>query len=103
MRIHELIPHPDQGDLVIHCEEGNQTMVLTPQGAVYNNENTDDLRNMSIAFGRLFVSDQWRAATQEEIEEKRKHPDTYLMALEWTIPAPKPRPKLSIVRPDPIQ
>lgn len=52
MRIHELVPY-DGLDLVIHNEKHGHTLVLTPQGAVFNNEDTLDMTNMSIAFGVL--------------------------------------------------
>ncbi|WP_407304129.1 hypothetical protein [Acinetobacter sp.] len=96
MRIHELV-HPEN-DVVIHNEKSGHTMVLTPPGAVFNTEDTSDLRNMSVAFGILLLSDQWRIATQEEIEELRAHPPIPMMKLEWTIPAPWPRPQLTVVK-----
>lgn len=95
MRIHELVPVA--ADLVIHNEDTGHTMVLTPQAAVYDTEDTTDLRNISIAFGLLFTSDAWRAADKEEIDELRLRPPVRMMELHWAIPKPKPRPALAIV------
>jgi len=96
MRIHQLIPIG--GDLVIYNEQSDHTVVLTPQGAVYNNEDTKDLCNMSVAFGRLFTSDHWRPASESEITAFRVKPNTHMMHLVWAKPAPKVRPKLTIVK-----
>lgn len=96
MRLHELVPN--QGQVVIHNEWTGNTVVLTCVGAVYNTENTNDVRNMSIAFGALITSDAWRLATQEEIEDLRAHPPVTMLELQWAVPPPKPRPKLTIVK-----
>ena len=96
MRLHQLVPV--SADLVVHNPATGHTMVLTPQGAVYNTEDTTDLRNIAIAFGLLTTSDDWREATQEEIEELRAHPPTAMMELSWVIPPPKPRPTLTVVK-----
>lgn len=94
MRLHELIPQVS--DLVVHNEDCGQTVVLTPQGAVYDNEWTDDLTNMSVAFGMLITSDQWRVATKEEIDALREEEKESLMELNWKAPTRK-KPVLSVV------
>lgn len=88
MRIHELVPY-DGIDLIIHNEDTGHTLVLTPFGAVYNNEDTSDLRNIAIAFGVLFTSDKWRMATTEEVKEFREREEEYLLELHWSTPQPK--------------
>ena len=95
MRLHELVPV--SADLVVYNEETGHTMVLTSAGAVFDTEDTSDLRNISIAFGLLVTSDAWRAAIKEEIDELRLRPPVRMMELSWAIPKPKPRPKLEVV------
>lgn len=95
MRLHELVPV--SADLVVHNEETGHTMVLTPGGAVFDTEDTSDLRNISIAFGLLVTSDAWRAAIKEEIDELRLRPPVRMMELSWAIPKPKPRPSLTLL------
>jgi hypothetical protein len=88
VRIHELIPY-DGLDLIVHNEKSSHTVVLTSAGAVFNNEKTDDVLNMSIAFGLLFTSDKWRIATTEEVKQFRERPDDQMMTLSWSVPEPK--------------
>lgn len=98
MRIHELVP--EAGQCVIHNGVSEHTMVLTAQGAVFNNEQTDDLRNMSVAFGLLATSDAWRLATDLEILAHRDKPNTHMMRLEWAKPPARVRPKFTVVKKD---
>jgi len=88
MRIHELIPY-DGIDLIVHNEETGHTVVLTSAGAVFMNEKTDDVLNMCIAFGVLFISDEWRIATTKEVRHFREHPDQPMMKLSWVVPDPQ--------------
>jgi spore germination protein YaaH len=96
MRIHELIPY-DGLDLVIHNEKHGHTLVLTPQGAVFNNEDTLDMTNMSIAFGVLTTSDQWRIATTEEVNQMRTKKNDFMMKLVWTIPEASTTPAFTVI------
>jgi hypothetical protein len=72
MRLYQLVPTVT--DVVVHDDEGGQTVVLTPYGAIFDSEFTDDTMNMTVAFGMLVTSDKWRMATQEEINELRANP-----------------------------
>lgn len=95
MRIHELIPYEGL-NLVIHNEETGNTVVLTSAGAVYDSENTEDLTNLSVAFGALFTSDRWRIATTQEVEALRKRgPADKLLQLTWCEPTTFNRLKLA--------
>lgn len=93
MRIYQLIADEDR---FIHNDETHQTMVLTPDGAVFNTEDTSDIRNMSVAFGMLATSIQWREATEEEIQDLKDHPPVLMLELNWVIPQ-RPKPKLTVV------
>lgn len=63
MYLHEIKGTEDM--LVVNSRQ--QYVVLTPVGAVFENFFTADLRNICIAFGRLFEGD-WREATGEEFK-----------------------------------
>jgi hypothetical protein len=91
MRLYQLVPAVN--DLVVHDEEGGQTVVLTPEGAVFDSEFTDDLSNMTVAFGYLTTSKKWRLATQEEIEELRNVSDDDVIDLEFMKPEKQVKPK----------
>lgn len=86
MRLHELVT--DRGRVVAHDVYGH-CLVLTPEGAVFNNEDTDDLLNMSVACGVL-LDDCWRDATDAEIEALRTTPQDMMMHLVWASPSPRP-------------
>ena len=95
MRIHELVPTHEAGDLAIHNEKTKHTLMLTPEGAVYESPDTSDLTNMAIAFGVLFTSDQWRPATVQEITEFINTRRVPMMALNWVLPQ---KPQLRLIR-----
>lgn len=92
MRLYQLVSQ--LGNVVVYNEDTGHTMVLTPEGAVYDSEDTDDVRNMSIAFGLLITSDAWRLARADEAKILRDHPAVKMMGLNWIIPPP---PKLTLV------
>jgi len=94
-RLYELVPTSE--NVVVYNEKSGHVQVLTPEGAVFDRPDTTDVRNMSIAFGLLLTSNQWRMATEEEIAEWQAHPPVPMLALNWTVPPPRPRPKLTIV------
>lgn len=94
MRIHELVPTREAGDLVIHNPKTGHTLTLTPEGAVYQTPDTRDIRNMAIAFGVLFTSDEWRAATTEEITEFINTPEQFMLTLNWALPK---KPQLRLI------
>ena len=93
MRIYQLVTDKDR---VIHNSQTGHTLVVTPQGAVYNTEDTSDVRNMSVAFGVLATSIEWREATEEEIQELRDHPPVSMLELNWVIPT-RPKPNLTVI------
>lgn len=88
MRLYELVPA--EGYVVVHHEGTSHTHVLLAVGALYDNEDTDDLRNMSICFGLVVRSDKWRIATPEEVEEMRsKDRGNRIMSLQFNHTPPK--------------
>ena len=89
MKLHELIPYEGINLVVVNDATGN-IVVLTPSGAVFNNEDVDDLRNLSVAFGMLTTSDQWRIATSIEVKEFRLSPGDQMLRVEWNTPADEP-------------
>ena len=95
MRIHELVPTDEAGDLFIFNDKTEQTLVLTPEGAVFEHEDTRDVTNMAVAFGALFTSDQWRAATPAEITAFLTRPKQRMLELVWTLPK---KPQLTLVK-----
>lgn len=74
----------DADQLVVNSHD--QYVVLTPSGAVFHNFFTEDLRNVCIAFARLFDGD-WRAATTEEFKSWIAKPADHPMLI-WTQPPP---------------
>lgn len=84
MRLHELV---QDRNVAITNEESGHVLVLTPEGAVFNNWDTDNHLNMTVAFGMLF-DDQWRLATNAETSDLYREPDL-IMHLVWSdVPEP---------------
>lgn len=78
MRIHELI---SDHDVAIASSLGH-VLMLTPEGAVFDNLDTTNLLNMVPAFGVLF-DNSWRLATGLEYLMLVK-PQDKLMHLVWS-------------------
>ena len=89
MRLHEL--RQAGRDVVVKNEQYGHVLVVTPEGAVYNDL---DLLNMTLAFGLLF-EDGWRVATNAERAELYR-PKDKLMTLKW-YDSPPPVPTLRLV------
>jgi hypothetical protein len=69
---------------VVHPGSGAMH-VLTPEGAVFDSFDTDDLTQISIAYGRLF-DDGWRYATESEVEAWKRQPRDRMLAVHWVPP-----------------
>lgn len=93
MRIHELVA--DHDVVIVHREGYMRT--LTPQGALYDTMDTEDLLNLSIACGVL-LSDCWELATPEQIAEFEVFVPDRLMSLQWAEVPTRPKPKLTVVK-----
>lgn len=93
MRLYQLI---GDEDCFIHNDQTGQTMVVTPDGAVFHSVDTSDIRNLSVAFGVLATSIEWREATEEEIQELKDHPPVLMLELNWVIPT-RPKPNLTVI------
>jgi hypothetical protein len=92
MFMHEL--RADADKLVINSH--GQLFVLSSSGAVFRNFFTDDLRNVCIAFARLF-DDDWRNATDTEYTAWLAKPQKeQMLRIEWN-DAPPPEPRLKLV------
>ncbi len=89
MRLHELVPYEGL-DLIVHDTDSGLTKVLTCEGAVFDFEDTNELRNMSIACG-AFLHDTWRIATTSEVQAFRTAEDDRMLKLEWVPPPPRVR------------
>jgi hypothetical protein len=83
-----------EDDVLITNDVTRHMLVLTPMCAVFNSFETDDLRNMCVAFGALFTL-SWRHATMDELVSFTNEPESdMLMRLVWNeFPEVKPVPK----------
>lgn len=89
MRLHEFTVGKDT---LMFREESGNFVVLTPDGAVFNNFITHDLTHMSVAYAALF-KDGWAQATDEQLKEWVKMPDEMLVKLIWAeMPTKSMRP-----------
>lgn len=84
MRLHELVPRT--GVHIVHNDEGDHTLVLTSCGALFHDEDTDDMTHMCVAFGQIITGTQWRLASAAEIAQLRNVDALadLLMHLHWT-------------------
>lgn len=100
MRLHELVPKT--GAHIVHHDESDQTLVLCSSGALFLDEDTEDMTHMCVAFGLITTSNEWRLASAAEIAELRRTDATrdLIMRLEWVQGAfsDPPRPHLTLVR-----
>lgn len=88
MYLHELCD--PKRNVVVHNEVTGHTVVVTPQNAVFECENTDELTHMCTAFGCLFDGN-WRKASAHEIHLLRTtDPGPRILKLTWAEPEKAP-------------
>lgn len=93
MRVHQLVS--PNNNVVIRHSVYESIRVLTPQGAVFDSLDTEDLRNLSVACAILF-DDQWEVIEQSELP--RNWPGPKALSLEWCTPPTATRKETAIER-----